>query len=298
MNDFLLKILPVVFVFFLGFFLKKIKILKHDDGDLLLKLVFNITLPALVFMAMTSVKLSFQYLFLPLIAAIIILIIYFISFIISNKLKLNRATLGTFVIGSMIMNTGFVLPFIIARYDAEALAVFTIFDLGNMLMIYTFGYFIAMKYGENSNLKIDLTRFLKLPPIWALLLGITFNLAGWKIGTATTNISNMLGKPTIFLTMLALGCYFQPYVQNIRKIIIVFSLRILGGLFLGVALTALFGLEGVTRSVIIICSSAPVGYNTLVLSSLENLDKDFAASLVSISLILGIIYVPILMLII
>jgi len=69
----------------------------------------------------------------------------------------------------------------------------------------------------------------------------------------------------------------------------------LGGLALGLALSWVFGLEGIVRDIVIICSSAPVGYNTLVLSSLENLDKDFAASLVSISLILGIIYVPLLM---
>ena len=122
-------------------------------------------------------------------------------------------------------------------------------------------------------------------------------------GLFSNDIAIDLGTANTLVYKKGIGIVIdEPSVVAIsttnKKIIIVFSLRILGGLFLGVALTALFGLEGVTRSVIIICSSAPVGYNTLVLSSLENLDKDFAASLVSISLILGIIYVPILMLII
>ena len=221
MHDFLVKILPVIVIFFLGFLLKRTKIFKHDDGDLLLKIVFNITLPALVFISMLTVELSIKYLYLPIIAAIVILVNYALAYLIGKRLHLKRATFGTFIIGSMIMNTGFVLPFIIARYSSEALAIYTIFDFGNMLMIFTFGYLIAMKYGENGNVKIDLTKFLKLPPIWALFLGIIFNLAGWKIGLATENIFNMVGAPTVFLTMLALGCYFQPHLQNIGKISIV-----------------------------------------------------------------------------
>ena len=84
-------------------------------------------------------------------------------------------------------------------------------------------------------------------------------------------------------------------VDEMAEKVFMESIRILGGLAFGILLSNLFGLEDMLRKVVIICSSAPVGYNTLVLSSLENLDKEFAASLVSISLILGIIYVPVLM---
>lgn len=295
MIDFLIKIAPVILVFFLGFILKQIKILKHDDGDILLRIVFNVTLPALVFISVAEVTLTFDLVYLPLIAAITILAVFSIATLIGRKLSQKRETLGTFIIGSMIMNTGFALPFVLARYGTEALAVYTIFDFGNMLMIFTFGYWIAMRYGKNGSVKIEFKKFLKLPPIWALLIGIIFNLSNIEINLPIKNILGMFGTPTVFLTMLALGCYFHPMVRNIRKILLVFSLRILGGFTLGLALSSLFGLEGMTRDVVIVCCSAPVGYNTLVLSSLENLDKDFAASLVSISLLLGIIYVPILM---
>jgi len=295
MYEFFSKIIPVVIVFFIGFFLKRIKVLHYDSGDLLLKLVFNLTLPALVFISVAEVELTLDYIYLPIIAAIVILVNFSLAFIFSRKMKMPNATLGTFIIGSMIMNTGFVLPFILARYGNESLAIYTIFDFGNMLMIYTFGYFIAMKYGENGNLKIDLRKFLKLAPIWALIFGLIFNLLDWQIKPMAQNIFEMIGAPTVFLTMLALGCYFHPHLKNLPKILIVFSLRILGGLALGILLSNLFGLDDMLRKVVIICCSAPVGYNTLVLSSLENLDKEFAASLVSISLIMGIIYVPVLM---
>ena len=298
MYDFFSKIVPVILVFFIGFFLKRVKILHYDNGDLLLKIVFNLTLPALVFISVAEVELSINFIYLPIIAALMILINFSFAFLYSKKLHLTNTTRGTFIIGSMIMNTGFVLPFVLARYGNEALAIYTIFDFGNMLMIFTFGYFIAMRFGETGNEKIDLKKFLKLPPIWALFFGLVFNLMGWEISTMTQNIFEMIGTPTVFLTMLALGCYFHPHIKNLPNIVMVLGIRILGGLIFGILLSNLLGFEDMLRKVVIICTSAPVGYNTLVLSSLENLDKEFAASLVSISLILGIIYVPVLMFVI
>ena len=41
------------------------------------------------------------------------------------------------------------------------------------------------------------------------------------------------------------------------------------GLFLGILLAYIFGLEGVTKNVVILATATPVGYNTLTFSSVE-----------------------------
>ena len=94
--------------------------------------------------------------------------------------------------------------------------------------------------------------------------------------------------------MLSLGVYFHPQAKNIGRLLLVFAIRIVGGLMISLLLTRLLHIEGMVRTVIVLCSAAPVGYNTLVFSTLENLDKEFAANLVSISLILGMLYIPLL----
>jgi len=66
------------------------------------------------------------------------------------------------------------------------------------------------------------------------------------------------------------------------------------GFVLGYSLALLFGLDGLERTIVIIGSSAPVGYNNLTFASMENLDKEFAASLVSIAMLIGVILVPLL----
>ncbi len=94
--------------------------------------------------------------------------------------------------------------------------------------------------------------------------------------------------------MLSLGIYFSPKLVKIFPLISAIVIRMLFGLLLGFFFVELLNLEGLTRLIILIGSAAPVGYNTLTFSSLENLDKEFAASLVSFSILIGIVFIPIL----
>ena len=294
MNGFWSKVIPIIIIFFLGYFLKKIKLFTSSTADTLLKIVFYVTLPALTFLSGSTAILSLQFFYLPIIAIAVVLIIFSVSYPISKKFNLPKATQGTFLVGTLIMNTGFTLPFVLAAYGNQGLAIYTIFDFGNTLMIFTFAYYFAIKFGKNEKSKIPIKKFLLLPPIWGLILGIIFNLLKFELQPTVLNFLEIVGKPTIFLVILSLGIYFSPKVTNLEKMLTVFSLRIGLGLCLGFIAVNIFNIEGIMRTLIVIFCGAPVGYNTLIFASLEELDKEFAASLVSISLLLGIVYVPLL----
>ncbi len=294
MNGFWSKVIPIIIIFFLGYFLKKIKLFASSTADTLLKIVFYVTLPALTFLSGSTAILSLQFFYLPIIAIAVVLIIFSVSYPISKKFNLPKATQGTFLVGTLIMNTGFTLPFVLAAYGNQGLAIYTIFDFGNTLMIFTFAYYFAIKFGKNEKSKIPIKKFLLLPPIWGLILGIIFNLLKFELQPTVLNFLEIVGKPTIFLVILSLGIYFSPKVTNLEKMLTVFSLRIGLGLCLGFIAVNIFNIEGIMRTLIVIFCGAPVGYNTLIFASLEELDKEFAASLVSISLLLGIVYVPLL----
>ena len=63
------------------------------------------------------------------------------------------------------------------------------------------------------------------------------------------------------------------------------------GLFIAKSL----GFQGTTFAVVALCSAAPVGFNALTFSSLAKLNTEFAASVLSISILIGVIYIPVLM---
>ncbi len=295
MNEIIIKIIPVVFIFVLGYFLKKINLLKKEDGDLFLKIVFYISLPALIILSITNITLSLDFIYLPVIAALIIFITYFIAYFIGRLLHLQKTSLGVFLVGSMIMNIGFALPFIIAAYGEEGLARIVLFDFGNGFLVFTFIYYIAYKYGSSKKTsKTMIKKFISSIPIWALIIAIILNLTNLQIPTVANNLFQIIGNMTIPLIMLSLGIYFSPKVVKIFPLISAIVIRMLFGLLLGFFFVELLNLEGLTRLIILIGSAAPVGYNTLTFSSLENLDKEFAASLVSFSILIGIVFIPIL----
>ncbi|MCF7792969.1 MAG: AEC family transporter [Candidatus Cloacimonetes bacterium] len=295
MTDFWSKVIPIIIVFFLGFALKKIRLFSSSTADTLLRISFYVTLPSLTFLSGATAELNLKFILLPFVAIVTMLLIGLISAPIAKLFKMPPATHGAFYVGTLIMNTGFTLPFVLAAFGNQGLAIYTIFDFGNSLMIFTFAYYFAIKYGNQKGSKIPIKKFLLLPPIWGLILGVVFNLLKIELSATHVNFFEIVGRPTIFLIIFSLGLYFHPHIFNLGKMFTVFGLRIGVGMFLGWAFAAVLGFEGIIKTLVIVFCGAPVGYNTLIFSSLEGLDKEFAASLVSISLLLGIIYVPLLL---
>ncbi len=298
MTDFLNKIIPIILIFFLGYFLKRIKLFNKETADILLKLIFYVSMPALVFRSVSQIQLSLKYVYLPFIAVTVFFLIYFVALIIGKKLELPTKTRGTFILGAMIMNTGFSLPFIFSAFGEKGVAVVAIFDFGNAMLVLTFGYYIAMRFGKKKDSKIEYRKLFSLPPVWGLILGLFFNLIKIPIPIIADNFLDQIGMLTIPLIMLSIGIYFSPRIHNLSRLLIVLFLRTGIGLILGFIFASFLNLQGMIRTIVIICCSAPVGYNTLVFSTLENLDKEFAANLVSISILTGIFYIPVLIMMI
>ena len=61
---------------------------------------------------------------------------------------------------------------------------------------------------------------------------------------------------------------------------------------LGIALALIFNLQGITRSVVVVCGALPIGFNTLIFANLENMDREFAATEVSISILIALFLIP------
>lgn len=155
MSTIISSIIPIIFIFILGYILKKIRLFTEQDSHLFLKLVFNVSLPALIINSIIDFKISLQFIFLPVIACIVVFTIYIISYIVGRFLHYPKSTLG-------------------------------------------------------------------------------------------------------------------------------------------ILLCAIFNVQGVVKSIVLIGAAAPAGYNTLTFSSIEKLDTQFAAGLVSCSILFGIIFIPLL----
>lgn len=295
MNPFIEKVIPLILSFFVGLAAKQLKLLSKEDAPVLLKFVLTVSLPALTIIAINNVEVSAAMLMIPLFAMLVVVSMYFISQLVNVALKMPRATFGSFLVGTMIMNTAYALPFFSAAFGDEGLARASLFDIGNTFMIFTFTYYNAIKYGDNSHTdKVQWKKFLRLPPLWAMLIALGIKLSGTGLSEISLNFLSLIGLPTTPLVMIALGLYFEPRLKNIGKAFMAIFIRMGLGLAIGYLLALSFGLSGLTRTTVIVCSALPIGFNTLIFANLENMDREFAATMVSFSIIIALFYLPLL----
>ncbi len=288
------KIIPIIFIFILGYILKKIRFLKKEDGDLFLKVVFYISLPALIIISISGSRLNFQFAYLPLIATVIIFTTFGLSLLIGRLLSLSRPVMGTFLIGAMIMNTSFNLPFVLAAYGEQGIAVLSMFDLGNIIIVLSFVYYIACRYSESRcSSKIVLQKFLLFPPIWGLLIGILLSLAQMQLPQFIAGFLDLMGGLTVPLIMLTLGIYFELKISHPKTLLIGLLLRFGLGFALAFLAIKLFKLNGLSEKIVLLEGLAPAGYNTLIFSVQEKLDVNFAAEFVSVSILIGLVLIPV-----
>lgn len=290
-----LSYVPLFLLFGLGYLLKRLHFLDQDHAAFFLKLVMYLAVPALVIPSVTSLPLSFTFLYLPLIAILLQVSIFAVFFFISRFLSLPKKTLGVFLISGMIMNLSFTLPFFLNIAGKEQMVYYAFFIIGHDLLLFTFVYFLANFYGTEHatfSFRNSFKKILLLPPIWALVFGFLFNLGNITLPSVLSDTFTFLGNMLIPLVLLALGVYFQFRITLPLKIFPVIFCKLFLGVVGAFFFIKLFSLEGTARLVVLLGAISPIGFNTLVFSSLENLDKEYAAQLVSVALLIGLFVVP------
>ena len=288
----LFKLIPVFGMLFFGIGLRSLRLLKKEDGASLLRILFYLSIPALELLSIPELDLRPHYLHLPLACIVVFLLGYAVAQIAADRWKIPPAQAGTFLIAASVMNTSYVYPFLIAARGSQAFSIAVLFDFGNSLLIFTFAYAIACQHGQEKARNSVFLELVKSPPLAALMIALVLNLSGVHLPIAIKSLLEPLGATVLPLTMLALGLHFTPKIAQPRLVTAVLSIRMGLGFLLGWIAAATLHLTGEERIAVICCSAAPVGYTSLIYSSLTGLDAELAASAVSVSLVAGMFAIP------
>lgn len=296
MVEYFIKVSPILSLGLIGFILKKINFFNTSHANLFLKMVFYIAMPGLIFSSFDKFSFIYDLLYLPLIAAVTLLFNFSVSIVIGKIKKLPRKTFGTFVLGASILNTGFSLPFIITFFGEIGTTRWIMFDIGNVTLVLTLLYYFACKIGSDDfKIKTVLFKFSTSVPLIALFLSIVLNINEIHLPEFFLDLSEKTGNLVIPLLMISLGIYFNPKLYKLKLLFTTLFIRMGFGFIIGFFFSYLFNLDGIEHVVVIVCASAPIGFNALIFSSLENLDIEFAANLISFAIGIGMITVPTIM---
>lgn len=293
----LIQLFPIFVYFALGIAIRKAGIAERMHGEFLLRFVFFVTLPLLILTSVSAITFTADKAILPFLNIGVNLCCLGAAILLGRLRKLDKATIGTVIVSTSIINNSFMFPFTLAVYGQSGFADTVLWDFGNALMMSTVVYAAAFHYGGAQHQRWTmLMRILKSPLVWCLVLSVILSLTHTPIPPGISTIISPLAQMTAPLILIALGIFTTFKIHRLGLALQTVGIRMVFGLLCGLLLATAAGLEGTTFKVVVLCSAAPIGFNALTYCSMAKLDTELGASAVSLSIIAGLVYIPILIL--
>ena len=156
----------------------------------------------------------------PMLYLLIVLVTLGLTFFLVKRLFDNPKERSIATVAALIGNTGNLgIPLGIAIFGEESIAYTTIVNLVNVFVVYTLGVYA---YSRGSfDVKNSLINIVKLPAIWAAIIAIILNLAGYQ-PSATVDKTLMMGAyASMTVQLLLFGIYlYDVKLQKINRVLI------------------------------------------------------------------------------
>lgn len=298
----LTSILVISLVILLVVFLRKRCIVQQENGMLFSQLVTRVTLPALIFDALSNASIEWQYLLLFLYMFLSEMILLLLAWSFGKLMKLERKQMGSFLLVSAFGSSALLgYPLIIELFpnNAAALAEGTfISELGVGLPLFTIGIMISMHYGqeehEDNSLFSSAVLFFKSPIFISIVIGLfwSFSSLGTKgiLLTPLFEAIHIIAKANTFLVALTVGVLLNfSSLKNIVWLALaaVFIKLILSPLLVYLP-ASMLSLETWQLQVLLLEASMPSAMLSVVLANRYGCDAKLAAQLVFITLIVSL----------
>ncbi len=253
----------IVAIIIIGYVLKRVNILKESDGVTISRIIFNITLPALVIVSLNSVKIEASLMLIP----IIILLYGILSFVLAYFVfkKEDKELKGTLMMLASGYNVGlFVFPIVEAIWGAEGLLYFGMFDVGNSIIVFGLVYLVGSYFSEEG-LALKpisiLKKFGKSIPFMSYVIMSILNFSHIHLPSGIIDVATIISKANMPLSLLLLGLYLnftfeKQYIKPITKFLL---FRYGLGLFVGIVLYLFLPVNEMFKYTILMGLILPIG---------------------------------------
>ena len=154
--------------------------------------------------------------------------------------------------------------------------------------------------GQPLAVKAAVKKITFFPPLWAVILGLGFNLLNISLGPVIDNTTNYLGQGAIPLIMIALGLSIDFSAISRSKSMIAFTSVIKLAFFPLVAfvIASQISLVDLQYNVSIVEAAMPSGMMSLLLAITYKLDYELTSDCILINTVIFLITLPIIIMLI
>ena len=285
-----------LFLFLLGASLRFYAVLTKRHAERLGSFVFSVSLPATILVSLDRVTFAPTAWKLPLAACLVTLPLMLLSWPLVRLLHLSRPIQGGLLLSIACINSVyFAYPVTLATFGEEGLAQAILFDLGQTTLTLTVLYALAVWHGTASpSARSSLARLLSAPPLWALTITLALKAAGLRLPSWLHDALTPVHLTTTPLASLVLGLSISldALRQTWQLTCLGVAVRMAGGLLLGWMAAWLLDLTGMARAIVILIAGMPSAVTAVIFATETGLDEDLVASIVALSICLGVALLP------
>ncbi|SBS31440.1 putative transporter YfdV [Marinomonas spartinae] len=254
--------IPIFLILVLGVALYRIRLINDNFVDVASKLVFNITLPALLFISISRTNITKNTDFsLALYAVGSVIIVYILLELLASRIIPIKADRGVVIQGAFRSNMGIIgLAYCVNAYGENVFSVASIY-LGSVTILFNILSVICLNRSMDAQKSITYTlkSIAKNPLIIAIVAALLSSYLGLHIPSTLHKAGSYFAQMTLPLALICAGASLNfgalkkdmstALLSAIGKLVVVPSLITLGGYF--------FGYRGMQLGVLFLMSSAP-----------------------------------------
>jgi predicted permease len=282
----LVALSPILAGFTAGYILRRAGLAAMKDGSFLLLLNFYVCMPALVLRAIADVVIGWRLAVFPAAAAVMVGIGYGVGRVTVRLRRSAEPQAAVIVMGLMVVNCAFALPFVEAIYGRVGVARLAAFDLVNNLLVLTAVYAVAARASPTREAHGRVFgQLLRTPSPYAIAIGLVQNIGNLSMPTGVEKVVDGFAVTSPFLIAVGTGVLFAPIRGYLRRAAMFAATRLLVGASVTLVLVTGLGLTGVDRGVLLLLGVAPLGFVIVTFASLEDLDIELAAQTLALSMV-------------
>lgn len=278
----------------IGNLLKVIGILKKEDHKILIKIVFNLTLPATLISGFKEFNYDNSLLILILLGIVMNVIMVFIGFFIGRgKSKEIR---GMYMLCCSGYNISlFTIPLVASFLDRKSLIVVAMFDIGNLIMGLGGVCFLAAaltKADSGMCKRAILKDLFTNVPFLSYIVMLMLSITDIKLADKIFEFTDFMADANTVLVMLLIGLMFD--IQVLKKIREVFQVLLVRYLFAGAILILIVNLSPLPREynvALSIVAFAPVTTISPILCERMKYRYDTAGALFSCGIPISLFFI-------
>lgn len=284
---------PGILMLLLGIFLRRIGWIDEAFNTTASRLVFNITLPCLIFFGMTNNHTDIsEHLSLAVFGAVATIATYLLLELIATFLIKERRERGIFVQGGFRSNAAIMgLAYSSIAYGSEGVILGSIYMISTVVLFNVLSIITLTRTLSTSSDSLSLKRIMmsivKNPLILSIAAGLSFSLLDIPIAEPITRTGQFMSAMTLPLAMLCTGASinFRAMFYSSNTAMLATFMRSAVVPLLVTFGAYVWGFTGISLGVVFLLSATPAAVASYVMTRAMGGDATLAANIIAMTTI-------------